>query len=74
VFAVLRVEEGGGRIEDAVTVKKILRSQELAMAEVERLNALNASKGARYFWQVSRLFNEGMSAGTSEEDRSRPAV
>ena len=46
-----------------VTVKEVVRSQEVAEAEVARLNALNEGKGVRYFWQTTRLFPEGRSAG-----------
>jgi hypothetical protein len=38
-----------------VTVKKIVWSEEEALAEVARLNQLNAEKGCEYFYQVTRL-------------------
>ena len=57
-FAIVRVEvlddetiELGHRI----TVKRILRDQSEAEAEVERLNELNGAKGCRYFWQCTRV-------------------
>jgi hypothetical protein len=31
---------------------------------VARLNSLNDDKGVRYWWQTTRLFPEGRSAGT----------
>ena len=39
---------------------------ELATAEVERLNALHTDKddGVRYWFQYTRLFHDGESAGT----------
>jgi hypothetical protein len=46
-----------------VTVKEVVRSQDLAEVEVTRLNALNEGKGVRYWWQTTRLFPEGESAG-----------
>jgi len=35
----------------------------MAEAEVNRLNELNADKNSTYFWQVTRLFSGGQSAG-----------
>jgi hypothetical protein len=52
------------RPELATTVKETVRSQDLAEAEVARLNTLNAEKGVRYWWQYTRLFPEGRSAGS----------
>ena len=50
--------------EDRVTVKEVVCSQALAEAEVARLNALTEGKDVRYWWQATRLFPEGRSAGT----------
>jgi hypothetical protein len=55
VYAVVRMDddlEG----EAAITVKEILPTMEEAIKEVDRLNQLNRSKGARYFWQSDELF------------------
>jgi hypothetical protein len=59
VFAVLRMDSGIRLLEDALTIKEILPTRDEAKSEVERLNKLNASKGARYFWQMTRYFPEG---------------
>lgn len=71
VYAIIRWEgfHGNDAAPDVlVTVKEIVRSQELAEAEVLRLNALNESKGVRYWWQSTHLFPEGESAGTTGID------
>lgn len=55
-FAIIRVDEFMlpiARIEESVTVKKIVWSEEEADNEVNRLNDLNRP-GARYFWQCTR--------------------
>ena len=39
----------------AITVTKVVREQEIAEAEVERLNGLNGPKGASYLWTITRL-------------------
>jgi hypothetical protein len=67
VFAILRYD--GFHRPDAgpevtVTVKEVVRSQELAEAEVARLNALREGREVRYWWQYTRLFPDGRSAGT----------
>jgi hypothetical protein len=58
VYAVVRID--GERMEDAVTIKEILPTQEEASREVERLNQLNKDKGAHYFFQVTRYFPNGV--------------
>lgn len=63
VYAVVRYDLGTGEPEHRVTVKEILWTRELAEAEVERLNSLNAEKGCRYFWQATRLYPPGTAAG-----------
>jgi hypothetical protein len=67
VFAILRWDGFLGSDtapQGRVTVKEVVRSQALAEAEVVRLNALNEDKGAHYWWQTTRLFPQGQSAGT----------
>jgi hypothetical protein len=67
VFAVLRWDGFHGpetEPDTLVTVKEVVRSPELAEAEVARLNALNEGKGVRYWWALTRLFPAGHSAGT----------
>jgi hypothetical protein len=58
VYAIIRVDEFYDQatpIENKITVKAVVRSIEDAKAEVARLNTLNESKGAKYFWQTTRL-------------------
>ena len=58
VFAVLRVDEfhdDDTPIENKVTVKQVVSSQEIAEREVERLTRVNADKRCRYFWQATRF-------------------
>lgn len=40
---------------DRFYVKEIVLDEDIAKAEVERLNRLNGPKGAHYFYQVTRL-------------------
>lgn len=68
VFAVLRWDGFHGpdvRPEVAVTVKEVVRSRKLAESEVARLNA-QAGEGVRYWWQHTRLFPTGRSAGGAD--------
>jgi hypothetical protein len=74
VFAVVRFDPEMGEPENQVTVKEIVVSQEIADAEVARLNRLNADKGCVYFSQITRYFPDGSSAGSQHKDESRPAV
>ena len=70
VYAILRYDGFQGedaRPEIAITVKEIVRSLELAEAEVVRLNSLCAEKNVRYWWQYTRLFPAGLSAGSESE-------
>lgn len=59
VFAVIRVDSDIKSAEKAVTVTEILPGIDEAASEVERLNRLNANKGAHYFWQATRYFPKG---------------
>ncbi|HEX2270330.1 MAG TPA: hypothetical protein VHH35_12370 [Pyrinomonadaceae bacterium] len=68
VYAVVRLDSSQVR-EEAITVKEVLPAMEQAIREVERLNKLNADKGALYFWQTTRYFPEGREV----EDNSSPA-
>ena len=59
VFVILRfdadmVAEFGMRV-DFIHVKKVVRSEEVASREVDRLNRINGDKGAIYFWRSARL-------------------
>lgn len=53
VFAVLRFDafHEAASPDVCITVKEIVRSRELADAEVARLNAINGQKSVRYWWQ-----------------------
>lgn len=53
VFAVVRIDDEGVR-ESQVTVKEIVSTEEEAIAEVERLNALREDGSCRYVWQATR--------------------
>jgi hypothetical protein len=70
VFALLRWDGFHGPDappEVAVTVKEVVRSLETAEAEVARLNA-QAADGVRYWWQPTRLFPAGWSAGGADAE------
>lgn len=57
-YAIIRVDEFQGEeitSENRITVKRVVWSEEVAQAEVERLNSLNQHKGCRYFWQHTRV-------------------
>ncbi len=58
VFAVIRIDRDQWT-DDAITITEIVPTIDQAVKEVERLNRLNKSKGARYFWQATRYFPEG---------------
>jgi hypothetical protein len=62
VFAVVRLD-GDGATESQVTVKEIVPTEEEAVAEVDRLNALRTDDLGRYFWQATRYMatDEGSS-------------
>ncbi|MCS6863749.1 MAG: hypothetical protein RMJ56_06490 [Gemmataceae bacterium] len=75
VYAVLRHDGFHGSDagpEVSVIVKEIVRSRELAEAEVNRLNA-QAPEGVRYWWQVTRLFSHGYSAEMTEAEPAAAA-
>ena len=69
VYAVIRIDEFKNEPnvpdERHVTVKEIVYDIELAKAEVNRLNRLNSDKACKYFWQMTRLYPQGTSAGIS---------
>lgn len=47
-----------------VRVKEVVTTAEEARREVIRLNALNADKGCKYYWQATHIFLEGGSHGS----------
>ena len=49
--------------EYSFTVKKVVLNADVAIREVERLNALANGKKTRYFWSGTRLFSDGGSFG-----------
>ena len=59
VFVVFRFDANMaaefGMDAEHVAVKKVVRSEEIAIREVERLNRINGDKGAVYFWRSARL-------------------
>lgn len=42
-----------------ITIKEIVDTEAEAVAEVKRLDALNAGKGARYYFQSAKYFTSG---------------
>jgi hypothetical protein len=63
IYAIVRYDRFLEASEQSFTVKEVVRTQAMAEAEVNRLNELNADKNSTYFWQATRLFSEGQSAG-----------
>jgi len=45
--------------DHAITIKEILRSEEEAIREVDRLNALNREKGCEYSFQSAKYYPQG---------------
>ena len=81
-FAIVRVDEFLDAVvacRERITVKEIVWTRQAAESEVARLNALNANKGAEYFWQTTRvepvgwLDGHGGSETMSLEAESEPA-
>jgi hypothetical protein len=70
VYAVVRFDRDMGSPENSFIVKEIVGTQPIAEAEVERLNKLNADKNCTYFWQVTRQFSAGKSAGNRNGERA----
>jgi hypothetical protein len=70
VFAIVRVAtEGPYSWEDRVYVTKIVRDENTAQREVERLNKLNARTGSLYFWQITRMELLGQNKPTGKKSR-----
>ena len=69
VYAVLRADLFHGPdtpLETLITVKEVVRSEDIAKLEVKRLNALHPDGRVRYWYQHSRLFPPGRSASSVE--------
>ena len=47
-----------------VSVKEVVMTADEARREVVRLNALNAGRGCRYYWQATHVFIDGGSHGS----------
>jgi len=54
-YAIIRGDLDVKDDEARFTVRRIVWSEELAEAEVQRLQELNADKGCRYLWQYTRV-------------------
>ena len=68
VYAVVRIDDFLADSGDAaITIKEIVPTMEEAIQEVERLNKLNASKEAHYFWQLTRYFPQGRTRRSVDE-------
>jgi Domain of unknown function (DUF6429) len=63
VYAIVRVDRHTELSEHSITVKEIVGTPAVAQSEVERLNEVNDDKNCVYFWQATRLFPPGTSAG-----------
>jgi hypothetical protein len=55
----------------SVCVKEVVLTAEEARREVSRLNALNAEKGSKYYWQSTHIFLDGGSHGSACGNDSR---
>jgi hypothetical protein len=74
VYAVLRVDgylPDSVDIENRITVKEVVHEQRAAILEVDRLNRLNGHRGCVYFWQTTRLYPAGTTAGPQ---RGEPSI
>ena len=58
LFVVVRIDDESVRASQ-VTVKEIVSTEEEAIAEVERLNALRPEGSGRYVWQATRHVASG---------------
>jgi hypothetical protein len=68
VFVVIRADlfhDPGTPLENLISAKEVVHSQELAEREVARLNAMHPDGQVRYWYTVSRLFAPGRSASSS---------
>jgi len=67
VYAIVRFDRFVQSSEDSFTVIEIVGAQAIAESEVKRLNEVNADKDCAYFWQTTRLFPPGASAGNRKK-------
>jgi hypothetical protein len=66
VYAIVRFDRFQEVSEQSFTVKEVVGTQAIAESEVRRLNEINADKECTYFWQTTRLFPPGTSAGSRD--------
>ena len=60
LYVVIRVDEfDSASGDELISIKEILPTIEEAIAEVERLNRLQAGKRCHYFWRLGRYFPQG---------------
>jgi hypothetical protein len=59
-FAIVRIDHYDipDSATDHVTLTKVVWRQDVAEAEVARLNSLNSDKGCEYVWQLTRVEKE----------------
>ena len=57
VFAIVRCDtyRAVAEPQTAIVITKVVWDEEVAQAEVDRLNELNQEKNCVYFWQITRL-------------------
>ena len=70
VYVILRADLFQGPdvpLEQLIYAKEVVRSEEVARMEVERLNAQHTKGDIRYWYTHSRLFPAGSSAGSVAE-------
>lgn len=67
VYVIYRIDhflmrEDREALDDVFKVKSVIShnnvSEEEIRVEVERLNSLNSDKGCRYYWNVSKFYEE----------------
>ena len=68
-YAVIRVDDGINFLyaEAKIMVKLILFEEQDAKNEVERLNLVNADKGCRYYYQITRIHRGAPSTPLSHD-------
>ncbi len=55
VYAIIRLDGAAVDLANQIAVTKVITTEEAASQEADRLNALNADKGAKYVFQITRL-------------------
>ncbi len=57
-------------VHASITIKEILRSEDEAIREVDRLNALNGHKGCIYSFQSAKYYPKGREYSLHAEETS----